>query len=129
MTTESSDNINRLIPSDIFNTLSFYRPVLEHPILKDFLVLSRAYESGLRGAEYRREYLDTYYHLKSLMLGYSFNKSEDTNYAKTPWKDFLITQIVGNENPLTLLFERGPVTKQHPFAKSMYHEFEIFMKL
>ena len=75
MTTESSDNINRLIPSDIFNTLSFYRPVLEHPILKDFLVLSRAYESGLRGAEYRREYLDTYYHLKSLMLGYSFNKS------------------------------------------------------
>lgn len=129
MTTESSDNINRVIPSDIFNTLSFYRPVLEHPILKDFLILSRAYESGLRGAEYRREYLDSYYHLKSLMLGYSFNKSEDTNYAKTPWKDFLITQIVGNENPLTLLFERGPVTKQHPFAKSMYHEFEIFMKL
>ena len=47
MTTESSDNINRVIASDIFSTLSFYRPVLEHPILKDFLILSKAYESEM----------------------------------------------------------------------------------
>lgn len=118
-----------ILQNDILNTFSFYRPVLTHPILKDFLTLSKAYFSRLRGFDYRGKYLDTYYHLKSQMLAYSFNKSEDTNYAKSPWKDFLITQIVGNENPLTLLFERGTVSKQHPFAKSMFHDFELFMLL
>ncbi|MEG1939860.1 MAG: ATP-binding protein [Eubacterium sp.] len=112
-----------------YYTLSFYRALLEHPMMKSFLSLTKSYAPNINKSDFRNQHLETYYELKSQMLAYSFNKNEETNYAKSPWKDFLLTQIIGNENPLSLLFERNIVTRQHPFGKSMYHDFEILMDL
>ncbi|MDO4288983.1 MAG: ATP-binding protein [Eubacterium sp.] len=108
-----------------FNTFSFYRGIFKDPIFKAFKTLLQDLDSpGTPGAA-----LDTYYSLKAAVLGWAFDKSVRPHYARTPWQDFLLASVVGDENPLTLLFEAGLVAEDHPFTKSMHHDFELFLAM
>jgi predicted AAA+ superfamily ATPase len=111
------------------DAFSFYRSLLDHPILSDFKALTDAYASADNTAAFVSQYRSLYFNLKAQMLEYAFDKDEDSHYSKQPWCDFIISQIISDENPLTLLFERGIVSKQHPFYKSMFSEFAILSDL
>ena len=112
-----------------FNTFSFYRSLDSDLIFTDFKSLTQALRSGEHYTTFKEKYLNTYYRLKAAVLRYAFDQSECTAYARTPWKNFVITAAVSDENPLTLCFERGPVAKSHPFMASMRRDFELFMAM
>ncbi len=108
---------------------SFYRSILGHSMLVDFRSLCEAYESTDSLEGFAACHRDTYYQLKSKMLAYSFDKNEEYHYSKTPWCDYIISEVISDENPLTLLFERGKVEENHPFYTSMSGEIKILNDL
>ena len=110
-------------------SFSFYRAILKHPIIRDFQTLMAGYPQVMADHGFDARYQEIYFHLKSKLLEYSFKKDEDYHYAKTPWKDYVLSEIISDENPLNLLFERGPVSLHHPFISSMLGEFQIFLDL
>ncbi len=119
---ESKNKLSLRIPQ--CGSLSFYRSLLHHPILTTFRDLMSTYQT-----EDTVVCQDLYFQLKAKLLAYSFKKNEAFQYAKTPWKDYIISEIVSNENPLTLLFERGIVSDKHPFYKSMETDIQILNDL
>ena len=111
------------------DAFSFYRSILKHPIIQDFQLLCQAYESASNLENFAKDNREIYFRLKSNMFSYSFHKNEEFHYSRTPWCDFIISEIISDENPLTLLFERGSVKTNHPFYSSMANEINIFKDL
>ncbi len=107
------------IPIPNYDAFSFYRRILEHPILKDYVALTTAYRNAPNLNGFAEDNRETYFALKRKILDYALNKDSHHQYAQTPWQDFLITMMISSENALTLLFERGEVSHQHPSYKNM----------
>lgn len=107
-------------------SFSFFRDLLNDPIMILFRKLAKDYQSQPGNTVLIQ---DDYFKLKAALLAYSFDKSEAYQYAKTPWKDWIVAAVIGDDNPLGRLFERGIIQKNHPFRGSMLADFQILTRL
>lgn len=114
-----------LFNTDIpLNKLVFYRSMLEQPIIQNFLQLT-CFSSKVN----EPQALDAYILLKSDLIAYALEKIDLPSYDTSLWKDYIISQILNNENPLTLLFEKQLVRPEHPFYHTILEEFKILTAL
>lgn len=95
------------------HTLVYYRSLLREPVIKNFMQMTQD-TAAAEGA---------YFALKADLLDWAMTRDAGTAYAPTPWKDFILTQILRTENTLNFLFERSELAPDHPFYPSIRREF------
>lgn len=110
-------------------SFAFYRSFLDEPIFQDFYNLIEIIKQPDPAPFTKDALRHTYYHLKALILEESLKHDTERHYAPGPWQDLILRTAVSNENPLTSLFEKTDCPENHPFIKSMLHDFELLTAL
>ena len=94
---------------------TFFKTITENSTMKAFERLTDASGQSVSFNDLK----SAYFKLKANVTAYAMSHSNDYQYAPTLWHDFVLSRILSDDNPLTLLFEHETVSADHPFYPSM----------
>ena len=108
-----------------YPNFTFFKSLADRPSLKAFECL---FDANGQSVSYN-DLKAAYFTLKSEVSAYAMAHFDDARYAPTLWHDFVLAQILADDNPLTMRFEKETVSSDHPFYPSMLSDMHVLLSV